>query len=80
MQDDSVKKALSALAELGINVQPEDLPKLLPADPMEAAIAIMASVRAYFQGAYRDVRTVVIWSDPFRSRLQTFRGHGTHGY
>lgn len=55
MQDDSVKKALSALAELGINVQPEDLPKLLPADPMEAAIAIMASVRAYFQGAYRDV-------------------------
>ena len=49
---DGVKKALSALAEIGINSRVEDLPKLLPADPMEAAITIMASVRAYFQGAY----------------------------
>ena len=50
--DDGIKKALAALAEIGINSRAEDLPKLLPADPMEAAIAIMASVRAYFQGAY----------------------------
>jgi len=80
MAEESIKKALSALAELGINARPEDLPKLLPADPMEAAIGIMASVRAYFQGTYRDVRTMVIGSDLFRSRLQAFRGHNTHGY
>ena len=80
MLDESVKKALSALAELGINVWPKDLPKLHPADPMEAAITIMASVHAYFQGAHRDIRTVVIWSDPFHSCLQMFHGHGTHGH
>jgi len=45
-----VQKAISSLADIGLNARPEDLPKLLPADPMEAAITIMASVRAYFQG------------------------------
>ncbi|KIM62717.1 hypothetical protein SCLCIDRAFT_118891 [Scleroderma citrinum Foug A] len=48
-----VQKVISSLAEIGLNARPEDLPKLLPADPMEAAIAIMASVRAYFQVAYK---------------------------
>ena len=51
-----VQKVISSLAEIGLNARPEDLPKLLPADPMEAAIAIMASVRAYFQGTYRGTR------------------------
>ena len=51
-----VQKVISSLAEIGLNARPEDLPKLLPADPMEAAITIMASVRAYFQGMRRGSR------------------------
>ncbi|KIJ08216.1 hypothetical protein PAXINDRAFT_89188 [Paxillus involutus ATCC 200175] len=50
---DSITKVLSGLAEIGIVVKAEDLPKLLPSDPMEAALNIMASVRAYFQVAYK---------------------------
>ena len=47
----STAKVLSGLAELGIHgIKPTDLPKLLPSDPMEPALHIMASVRAYFQG------------------------------
>ena len=46
-----IAKALSILAEIGIaGVKAEDLPKLLPPDPMEPVLAIMADVRAYFQG------------------------------
>ena len=47
---ESVNRALSGLNELGISVQSTDLPRLLPPDPKEAALNIMASVRAYFQG------------------------------
>lgn len=50
-----VQKVISSLADIGLNARPEDLPKLLPADPMEAAITIMASVRAYFQGEHMPV-------------------------
>ena len=42
----SVSKVLSGLNELGISSKPEDIPKMLPSDPMEPAIEIMASVRA----------------------------------
>ena len=45
-----LNKALSSLNELGISAKPTDLPKLLPPDPKEPALNIMASVRAYFQG------------------------------
>ncbi|KIJ63510.1 hypothetical protein HYDPIDRAFT_40933 [Hydnomerulius pinastri MD-312] len=51
--ESSVTKVLSGLSELGITVKASDLPKLLPPDPMEAALNIMASVRAYFQVAYK---------------------------
>ncbi|KIJ63497.1 hypothetical protein HYDPIDRAFT_29303 [Hydnomerulius pinastri MD-312] len=51
--ESSVTKVLSGLSELGITVKASDLPKLLPPDPMEAAFNIMASVRAYFQVAYK---------------------------
>ncbi|KAL4078952.1 P-loop containing nucleoside triphosphate hydrolase protein [Scleroderma yunnanense] len=44
-----VNNVISALAQLGISARREDLSKLLPSDPMEAALSIMASVRAYFQ-------------------------------
>ena len=47
-----VAKVLQGLIEVGIpNVKPEDIPKLLPLDPMEPALGIMADVRAYFQGS-----------------------------
>lgn len=51
MYEGSINKALSGLSEIGITAQATDLPKLLPPDPMEAALNIMASVRAYFQGS-----------------------------
>jgi hypothetical protein len=48
---DSVNRAMTALAELGItNLPAIDLAKLLPSDPFEPALNIMADVRAYFQG------------------------------
>lgn len=48
-----MNKALSSLKELGISAEADDLAKLLPADPLEVALGIMASVRGYFQVAYR---------------------------
>ena len=49
--DENVRTILSAFSALDIHdVQPTDLAKVLPSDPYEAAINIMASVRAYFQG------------------------------
>jgi len=49
----SVNKVLSGLSEIGISVKATELAKLLPPDPMEPALNIMASVRAYFQVAYK---------------------------
>ena len=47
----STAKVLAGLAEIGMQgVKPADLPKLLPSDPLEPALSIMATVRAYFQG------------------------------
>ena len=51
---DPVHDAISALSRLGIYAKHEDFHKLLPSDPMEAALGIMASVRAYFQGTNRN--------------------------
>ncbi|TFK33506.1 hypothetical protein BDQ12DRAFT_715805 [Crucibulum laeve] len=49
-----IAKVLAGLTELGMPaIKPEDLPKLLPSDPMEPALVIMADVRAYFQIAYK---------------------------
>lgn len=48
-----IQKALTGLTEIGLSVQVGDLPKLLPVDPMEPALLIMAGVRAYFQVAYK---------------------------
>lgn len=53
-QQDTIGVVLSCFNKLGINgLRPTDLAKVLPTDPREAAIAIMASVRAYFQVAYK---------------------------
>ncbi|OBZ65814.1 Interferon-induced GTP-binding protein Mx [Grifola frondosa] len=52
--NDVVTRIMTGLTELGMHdVQPSDLPKLLPADPYDAAIEIMAGVRAYYQVAYK---------------------------
>ena len=48
---ESTAKVLSGLQEIGISSKATDLPKLLPSDPYEPALHIMATVRAYFQGA-----------------------------
>ncbi|KAI6160620.1 P-loop containing nucleoside triphosphate hydrolase protein [Pisolithus thermaeus] len=50
---ETVNKALSSLNELGISAKADDLTRLLPADPLEVALGIMASVRGYFQVAYK---------------------------
>jgi len=48
----AVSKVITNLAELGLRpVDRSSLPRLLPPDPMESAIEIMAEVRAYFQGS-----------------------------
>ncbi|TFY61378.1 hypothetical protein EVJ58_g4548 [Rhodofomes roseus] len=52
--DENVRAIMAAFSALDIHdVEPTDLAKVLPADPCEAAISIMASVRAYFQVAYK---------------------------
>jgi len=45
-----IQDAISALRKSGIDAQHEDLHKLLPSDPMEATLGIVASMRGYFQG------------------------------
>lgn len=50
-QDSAMSKIIGGLGEIGLNtVQTSDLSKLLPPDPLEPALHIMAGVRAYFQG------------------------------
>ncbi|KAI9465220.1 P-loop containing nucleoside triphosphate hydrolase protein [Lactarius psammicola] len=51
---DAFNEAISSLAKLGLHsVDASSLATLLPPDPMEPAIGIMADVRAYFQVAYK---------------------------
>ena len=48
---DALTKTLTGLTEMGLqNVSPAALARVLPQDPMEEGIEIMADVRAYFQG------------------------------
>ncbi|KAI9465219.1 P-loop containing nucleoside triphosphate hydrolase protein [Lactarius psammicola] len=50
----ALNEAIAALAKLGLrSVEASSLAALLPPDPMEPAIGIMADVRAYFQVAYK---------------------------
>ncbi|KXN93305.1 hypothetical protein AN958_00229 [Leucoagaricus sp. SymC.cos] len=53
-QEDLTGQALSILAKIGYEgLKREDLGKLLGQDVMEPALDIMATVRAYFQVAYK---------------------------
>jgi len=55
-----VNTVISYLAALGLsNVDPSTLPRLIPPDPMESAIEIMAEVRAYFQGSERSLLSLI---------------------
>jgi hypothetical protein len=60
-------KALAGLNDAGIVALASDLPKLLPIDTMEPALAIMAGVRAYFQGK------VLHRHDKFNSTLKSLQ-------
>ncbi|KAF7324988.1 hypothetical protein MKEN_00541200 [Mycena kentingensis (nom. inval.)] len=52
----TIESILGDLARIGLpGLKAEDLAKLLPTDEMEAALEIMADVRAYFQVAYKRV-------------------------
>ncbi len=52
LQND-INLILAGFSKIGLHsMQPNDLAKLLPPDPYDAAIDIMASVRAYFQGEH----------------------------
>ncbi|KAF8623386.1 hypothetical protein AX17_007424 [Amanita inopinata Kibby_2008] len=49
-----IAKVLQGLVDINVTgVKPEDIPKILPPDPMEPGLVIMADVRAYFQVAYK---------------------------
>ncbi len=50
---ESVNEVLAGLTSMGIHgTKSGDLAKLLPPDPYDPAVEIMASVRAYFQGTF----------------------------
>jgi len=50
---EAMKETITGLTKLGLEtVNAPSFAKLLPPDPMEPAIGIMADVRAYFQGAW----------------------------
>ena len=48
----AMNEAMSALTKMGLEeADPSFLANLVPPDPMEPALGIMADVRAYFQGS-----------------------------
>ena len=47
---EAVHDTVSSLTRLGLEANASLLANLLPSDPMDPAIGIMAEVRAYFQG------------------------------
>jgi hypothetical protein len=52
VNENPVPGVMSSLARMSVFPNPVQLAALLPPDPMDPAIHIMASVRAYFQGMY----------------------------
>ncbi|KAI0333222.1 hypothetical protein GY45DRAFT_1319829 [Cubamyces sp. BRFM 1775] len=49
-----ITRVLNGLTDIGLpGMTPNDLAKLLPPDPYDAALDIMAGVRAYFQVSYK---------------------------
>lgn len=51
--DQHIMQIIRGFASLGVHgIMPADLPKVLPPEPYEVPLSIMASVCAYFQGQY----------------------------
>ena len=48
---EAMSEALSSLTRMGLEATSSSLANLVPADPMDPAIEIMADARAYFQGS-----------------------------
>lgn len=62
-KNDTINDILANLTTLGIpGVKPADLAKLIVQDEMEPALLIMAEVRAYFQGTFFQLSTILISS------------------
>lgn len=69
----AVHKAISGLTEAGLSgVQASDISKLLPVDPMEPALLIMAGVRAYFQGMFLHGDVDLKLKEPFAVAYKRF--------
>lgn len=59
--NENMKHIMSALPQIGITgTQAIDLARLLSSDPMDPALAIMAGVRAYFQGTSNRIPRISI--------------------
>jgi hypothetical protein len=76
----AVHKALGGLTEAGFSVEANDLPRLLPVDPMEPALLIMAGVRAYFQGMFLHGDVDLKLKKSLCSFLQALCGHDSIGH
>jgi hypothetical protein len=48
---ETISETLCSLTRIGLEANASSLANLLPPDPMDPAIEIMADVRAYFQGS-----------------------------
>jgi hypothetical protein len=68
----AIHKAIAGLSEAGLSVQPSDISKLLPVDPMEPALLIMAGVRAYFQGMFLHGDVDLKLKEPFAVSYKRF--------
>jgi hypothetical protein len=76
---DGMARVLSGLPQVGINgVKPVDLAKLLPSDPMDQALHIMAGVRAYFQGWAAYLLLGILCLLTFNACSRTQEIHGCH--
>lgn len=74
----AVGKVLTGLTELGLSGnQALDIARLAPPDPNEAALNIMAGVRAYFQGTHETFlqhqQHLTNYQLPTKGLLTTFR-------
>ena len=72
--------ALSLLVRLGYEVSKQDLDRLLRPDTMEPALAVIASVRAYFQGMFLNPKITLPAEIYVPSRIQTFCRSCPDGY
>jgi protein subunit release factor A len=80
----AMNDAISSVTRMGLEAANASLfANLLPADPMDPAIGIMAEVRAYFQGSHSSLySSFVFMPDPdlYHSRIQAICRQCSNGY